>query len=268
MVIPWRNGEGSSAFYESYFPTLGSGLGDIVYNSIRHPSRVVGLLGRSRNWEYTVQMLGPVGFLLPLMSPLALVVAAPQLAVNLLVEVQNGATIKSQYASMPLAGIFLAVAESFGVLKRWKAGWIGAGSLVISALIGTSLWGLSPIGKDRGEWGRRPRPNIATLKAGKALVPDDAPLTASWNVVTQFTHRQTIFEFPNPWKSSNYGLSGNEVDQPNKVDWIFVELGALGDKDEELLRRLTAPTGDFTVLLDRNDVVVAKRWRPDTVGHP
>jgi hypothetical protein len=66
-------------------------------------------------------MLGPVGFVLPILSPLAFLVAGPQLGVNLLVEVQNGATIKSQYASMPLVGIFLAVAESFGVLKRWKA---------------------------------------------------------------------------------------------------------------------------------------------------
>ena len=50
-------------------------------------------------------------------------------------------------------------------------------------------------------------------------------------MITHFTHRQIAYEFPNPWLSSNYGPSGNDVGDPATVDWVAVDTAGLGDKD-------------------------------------
>jgi hypothetical protein len=220
--------------------------------------------------DYALKMLGPAGFVLPFLGPLAFLVAGPQLGVNVLVEVQNGATIKSQYASLPIVGLFLAVAEGMAVLRRWPGLLrVAAVWLVGCALVGSHLWGLAPFSRDfdAGYWGDK-KSNIVELDRARDLVPSQAGVSASWNVVTQFTHRPIVYEYPNPWLSSNYGPSGNEVGDPTTVDWLVVERSALGAKDRDLLDRLLRPGGGFEVVQDAADVVVARRVGPGSIVPP
>ena len=261
LVIPMRNDQ-APPFYESYFPSLGSSLGEILRNLVLHPSRVVELLSRPRVPDYALKMLGPVGFLLPFLGPLGLLVAGPQLGVNLLVEVQDGATIKSQYASLPIVGLFLGVAEGLALLRRRPALLRGAALwLVGCAVLGSYVWGLAPYSRDfrSGVWGEQPRRNVTQLEQARATVPAQGRVAATWNIVTHFTHRPIVYEFPNPWLSSNYGPTGNEVGDPTTVDWVVVERSALGPKDRDLLARLTGPGGGFEVVQDGNGVTVARR---------
>jgi len=261
VVIPLRN-DHAPPFYESYFPALGASLGEILRNLVLHPSRALGLLRRPRVPDYALKMLGPVGFVLPFLGPLGFVVAGPQLGVNLLVEVQDGATIKSQYASLPIVGIFLGVVEGMALLRRRPALLRAAALwLVGCAVVGSHLYGLAPYSRDfrTGVWADRSPANLAELDRAAATVPPMARVAASWNIVTHFTHRPIVYEYPNPWVSSNYGPSGNEVGDPTTVDWIVVERTALGPKDQALLDRLTGEGGGFTVVQDGNDVTVARR---------
>ena len=264
VVIPLRN-DHAPPFYESYFPTLGASLGEILRNLVLHPSRALSLLSRPRVPDYALKMLGPVGFVAPFLAPFALVVAGPQLGVNLLVEVQDGATIKSQYASLPIVGLFLGVAEGIAVLRRRPALLrVAAVWLVGSAVVGSHVWGLAPFSRGfrSGVWSEGPRPNVAQLERALATVPPEAGVAASWNVVTQFTHRPVVYEYPNPWVSSNYGPSGNEVGDPTQVDWIVVERTALSPAGHALLARLTRPGGGFEVIDDQAGVTVARRISP------
>ena len=261
VVIPLRN-DHAPPFYESYFPSLGASLGEIVRNTLFHPSRPAALLARPRNPDYALKMLGPAGFVLAFAAPLAFLVAGPQLGVNLLVEVQNGATIKSQYASLPIVGVFLGVAEGVARLRRRPLLLQAAATwLVGCAVVGNQLWGLGPFSQSyrTGVWSERPAANLANLERAAALVPPQAAVAASWNTVTHFTHRPIVYEYPNPWLSSNYGPSGNEVGDPTTVDWVVVEHSALGAKDIDLLGRLTGPGGDFRVVRDEGGITVARR---------
>jgi len=270
VVIPLRNDD-APPFYESYFPSLGSSLGEILRNLVLHPSRALELLSRPRVPDYALKMLGPVGFVAPLLAPLAFVVAGPQLGVNLLVEVQDGATIKSQYASLPIVGVFLAVTEGMALLRH-RPGLLRAAVLWLlgCAFVGTQLWGLGPFSRDfrSGVWSDRPRPNVAQLERAQATVPSQAPVSVSWNVVTHFTHRPVVYEYPNPWLSSNYGPSGNEVGDPTTVEWIVVERSGLGPKDVKLLDRLLSPAGGYVVVRDEAGVTVARRVGPGTLVPP
>jgi uncharacterized membrane protein len=270
LIIPWRN-DHAPAFYESYFPYLGASLGEIARNIVLHPTRPLRLLGRPRTRDYALKMLGPLGFIGPFLGLAALLVAGPQLGVNLLVEVQNGATIKSQYASIPIVGIFLGLAEGMALLAtRPRARRAFVTGLVICSLAGTHLWGLGPLGRpeERGNWSRRPASAIAVREEARNLVPPTAGVAASWDLVTHFTHRQAAYEFPNPWRSSNYGPSGNEVGDPTTVDWIAVDTAVLGPSDAHLLAALTAPDGGFEIVFSRSEVVVARRTGPDTLRVP
>ena len=261
VVIPLRN-DHAPPFYESYFPALGASLGEILRNLVLHPSRALGLLGRPRVPDYALKMLGPVGFVLPFLGPLGFLVAGPRLGVNLLVEVQDGATIKSQYASLPIVGLFLGVVEGIALLRR-RPPLLRAAAvwLVGCAMIGSHLYGLAPFSRDfdQGVWSDTPRHNVAELDQALATVPPLGGVAASWNVVTHFTHRPIVYEFPNPWVSSNYGPTGNDVGDPTTVDWIVVEHSALGDKEEALLARLLAVGGGFEAVQAGNDVTVARR---------
>ena len=270
VVIPLRN-DHAPPFYESYFPSLGASLGEIVRNLFLHPSRAFKLLTRPRVPDYALKMLGPVGFVAPFLGPAAFLVAGPQLGVNLLVEVQDGATIKSQDASMPLVGIFLGVVEGMARLRRRPAVLRAAAAWMVGcALVGTHLWGLGPLGRDfrSGVWSVEPRPNLAQLERAAATVGPSAPVAVSWNVVTHFTHRPVVYEYPNPWVSANYGPSGNEVGDPTTVEWIVVERSALGVKDTILLARLTRPGGPFQVVQDESGVTVARRVTAGSVVPP
>lgn len=71
-----------------------------------------------------------------------------------------------------------------------------------SALAGTLLWGLSPIGHEhrKGFW-----PLGADARWGAKLaaidpVPGKAAVSASYQFDGHLTHREKIYEFPNPFK--------------------------------------------------------------------
>jgi uncharacterized membrane protein len=261
VVIPLRN-DHAPPFYESYFPSLGGSLGEILRNLVFHPSRAWRLLTRPRVPDYALKMLGPVGFVTPFLGPLGLLVAGPQLGVNLLVEVQDGATIKSQYASMPIVGIFLGVAEGMALLRRRPALLRAAALwLLACALVGSRIWGLAPYSHDfrSGVWADRPRPNVAQLERARATVPPGASVSATWNIVSHFTHRPIVYEYPNPWLSSNYGPTGNEVGDPTTVEWLVIERSALGAKDVAMLERLLGPGGGYRTVQDEEGVTVAHR---------
>ena len=261
VVIPWRN-DHAPAFYESYFPSLGASLGEILRNLVLHPSRPLKLLSRPRVPDYALKMLGPVGFVLPFLGPLGFLLAGPQLGVNLLVEVQNGATITSQYTSLPIVGIFLGVTEGIALLRRRPALLQAAVIwLVGCALVGSHLWGLAPYSRDfrSGVWADRAPAHVAELDRALATVPPLAGVSTSWNVVTHFTHRPIVYEFPNPWVSANYGPTGFEVGDPTTVDWIVVQRSALGARDNAVLDRLIGPGGGFQVVQQGSEVTVARR---------
>jgi len=267
IVIPWRTGA-VQPFYEAFFPSLGTTPTEILANAIRHPSRVIELAGRPANGPYMTRMLGPYAGLSLLAIPAALV-GVPQLGVNLTVEVVAGATIKSQYATLPLVGMTLAMVEGLAWLARKDtSGWfLRAGVILLAACSLSFTWtdGMSPLSRSyvrRGEWAREPRFNQAELEAAKRLVGPTAGMAASYNIDTQFTHRRIDYEWPNPWMSTYYGVDGATGD-PSKVDFIVLELAAASTPpDVALLDQLTGPDGEFDVVYRQRGVLVAKRRAP------
>jgi uncharacterized membrane protein len=261
LIIPWRN-HGKAPFYDSFFPALGSSLPAVIFNAIRHPSRVQHLAWLPDRRTYYVQMFAPLAFL-PILALPAFGVGGPQFGVDLTAQYVQGATIKSQYASLVTVGAFLATVEALGFIRRTRPALLPAavGLLAATALAGAVAWGLSPISTQfhKGVWLAH-NSKSAELHAALALVPSDGGVSVSYYLTPQLTHRQYDYEFPNPWVGVNYGLTSADRGDPATVQWLILDRATLGGPEQALLLSLTAATGgSFHVVYDSNGILVARR---------
>ena len=79
---------------------------------------------------------------------------------------------------------------------------------------------------------------LAAKKAAVELIPSGAPTSAIYNLDPHLTHREKIYEFPVPWRSVNWGVHDENLDDPAGVRWIIVDRNNLGDRDQALLDSL------------------------------
>ena len=87
----------------------------------------------------------------------------------------------------------------------------------------------------------------------------------AYNIDTHMTHRAGIYEFPVPWCNINWGVRGEHLDDPAKVQYLVLERSLIGDpRDQALLSDLLS--GEFAIVsqvsTQDQDVLVAKRVRP------
>lgn len=75
------------------------------------------------------------------------------------------------------------------------------------------------------------------------------------------THRPGIYEFPQPWVAVTWGVAGEGLPDPNRVEWLILDRKRFfSDSERPLADRLLA--GEFVVRYDRDDIVVGQRVRP------
>ena len=258
VVIPAAGG-GAGPFYQELFPGFGDSLGEIVWNLVAHPSRLLGLATLPDRLTYFWQIMAPVAFF-PLAAPLVLLISVPQTVINVASGHALTHDIHYHYSAIVLTGVFLATVEGMA--------WIGRGPgtrrALVAVLLTTSLaanvaWSPSPLGVhyDDGFWARSD-PRHATVRAALRLVPADAGLSASYNLIPHLTHRTYAYEFPNPWVVANWGAHGENPPDPATADYLVIDERLLGDQ-RPLFDRLLSPQGGYTRVFASDGIVVARR---------
>jgi uncharacterized membrane protein len=274
VIIPWRNHH-ETPFYLSFFPSFGHTMPQILFNIARHPSRVLRLAKLHDRLFYDQQLFLPVAGL-PLFGLAGLLVAAPQFGVNTIVQRQHAATIQSQYASLLIVGVFLGTVEGMAWLAKQLGrgrGWrrltrstvlsmLGA-VVVVTSVVSTLNWGLAPLSRSfhSGLWVAHIQHGPEVHRAVSLVGPRDG-VSVTYYFTPHLTHRQYVYEFPNPWINSNYGNKDQDVGRPAKVDWLVLDRRTLGSADTTLLDQLTGPGGSFAIVEDANGILVARRTRP------
>ncbi|MCZ7530436.1 MAG: DUF2079 domain-containing protein [Acidimicrobiia bacterium] len=263
VLLPTVNGD--QAFYNQFFGDLGNSPYEIANNALRDPSLVTQRLGAPDAREYLWMMLAPFGFL-SLLAPLVLLIGVPQVLVNLLSVNDFTRSITFHYAALPLAALTLGMVEGVAWLfrrltRRWAQRVLLAG-LVAAAVAATVAWGPSPVGVryDEGWWPPAGDERRDAREAALAEIPDDAVVSATYQFVPHLTHREGIYEFPNPFEERNFGVSGEGVPDPAVVEWVVADRSLLGEEDAEVLTTLE-DSGDFRVMSDTDDIVVLRRTR-------
>jgi uncharacterized membrane protein len=261
VVIPAAGG-GEGPFYQELFPGFGDSLGEIVRNMVVHPSRLLGLATQQDRLTYYWQVLAPVAFF-PLAAPLVLLISAPQAVVNVTSGHALTHDFKFHYTSIVLAGVFLATVEAMAWMGRGRVTTrlVLVGVLVATSLIANVAWSPSPLGRqfNDGIWARA-EPRHAIVRAALRQVPPDAGVSASYNLIPHLTHRVYAYEFPNPWRVTNWGAHGENPPDPDTVEYLVVDERLLGDQ-RALYERLLSPQGGYTKVFASDGIVVAKRMR-------
>ena len=294
ILMPHFN-HGELAFYEDFFPGLGSGLGEIIHNAIRHPSRLYDpMLGRSTSaglrdpaqveafrsdvYRYYQRLLLPM-CILALRKPMLLLIGLPMLVINVMSSLSYTHDAKFHYSAIIVVAVVLASIEGCKAIGRNKPAYT---QLAVAAVLGFAIfanvsWSPSPLDDKTHHSGVWARPWGADSPAGTpardhmvALVPSDAGVSATYGLVPHLTHRETVYEFPNPWWITNW-LDCKTAPQPDRVDMLVIDTAVLGSgtnaafgmSPKALYETLTDPVdGEFAVVGEEGGIVVAERVRP------
>jgi uncharacterized membrane protein len=250
---------------EGLYTDVGGSPGGVIGTLFSHPTRITDRLVSGDSADYAWKLLAPYG-LTAVLAPLSLLLAGPQWFLNLVTSVPWTKTITFHYAALPFAAVTIASVEGVSFMVRhWRAR-VGAASVavfvLVCALITTIAWGPSPIGREyrRGSWALDTNTRLEFAQRAVDMVPDGAPVSATYNLLPQLTHRAEAYSFPNPWRSQNFGIDGEPRRSPAGVEWIVADRNVFDGPTDVLFDDLV-DRGTFEVVFDRDDYVVARRVR-------
>ena len=261
LIIPIANG-GAQPFYAELYPSFGNSMFEIVWNIVRHPSRVFDYAVLPSRTEYYRDLILPVA-LLPFVSPLVLLIAVPQLFANVLSVHAGTFDSHYHYTAVITVAVFIAFVEGFARIARLRkpVPVIACVVLLVVAGVANRVNSPSPLGQEYNSgnvWVHKPMPRAAAIKAALQLVKPSDHVTASYYLVPQLSHRQYIYEFPNPFRAFNWGAHGERLADPMTVDTLVLDTSMTGD-DTYLYKTLVGESGAFKIVYERDDIVVARR---------
>lgn len=252
---------GLSPFYDQFFGELGSSAGEVVRNTLSHPGKALSLATENDRMSYYRMMWAPFAFL-PLLSVSSFAIALPILAVNALATFPYTRDYRYHYSAMIVAALTVATVEAIARVGRTASLRRFLVGLVVVTSFGASVaWGPSPVGiKFRtGYWPLTPNPHTASLSAAVKIIPKNAAVSAVFSLTPHLTHRTRIYDFPEPWVHVNWGVNGENLPNPEVVDWVAVDTTIFSEEDRQLVARLQQ--GEFETRLDQDGVLVLQRVR-------
>jgi hypothetical protein len=184
------------------------------------------------------------------------------IAVDLLTSFPYARDAHFHYSALVLVGFMVATVEGVARLRAIPARRALVGVILACSLFATVAWGPSPISHEyhQGWWPLQSDPHQAANEAAMREIPADAAVSASYIYVPHLAHRERIYEFPVPWRNVNWGVRGENLDDPAEVDWIVVNRQLLDDDGASLLGGLLQ--SEFRVRSERDGIVVAERVHP------
>jgi hypothetical protein len=135
------------------------------------------------------------------------------------------------------------------------------GLVVATSLASTVAWGPSPLSTKfrSGLWPLSVDIRQGARERAVARIPARAPATVHYQFAPHMTHREKIYEWPAPWEPANWGVKGENLDDPADVQWLLLDTALLSAKDKVLFERLIGT--EFTVRSEEQGIVVAQRTR-------
>ena len=200
VVIPHYNAGADSAFYGRY-DAIGGSAGGIAKSAVTHPWRILEQAFQGRDVHYLFHLLLPLGFLF-LLSPVVLVAALPELALNVLSATSTQTSIHFHYTAGAIAPLVAATVLGAALLaRRFPAGRVAVLAVLVALLAswkigGIPLWGAVPGGEDyqRNDWRVTAHDHIAAQAV--SLVPREAVVSSTNVVGAHLSDRRRVLSLP------------------------------------------------------------------------
>ncbi len=271
VIIPAALG-GEPFYLGTFYGKYGGSYGEIGRNLLADPSLASGLVTDGNREGFILDLFGPLAFLPVLGLPILMVL--PPLMGLLMSSNGQSHSIQSHYSAILIAGLFLSTIEV--VRRTWSRRWGQhlLGAVVIASCVASVIRSPAPWALNRHVW-TSSETNREALDRAVAMIPDDARVSALGNIVPHLSHRQVIYQFPNPMDRWFYGEfrledpAGSDAPiarYPSAVDWLVVDRAGLG-RYEVVFDRAVAD-GTFEVVFEQNDVIVARRTGLSEVSLP
>ncbi|MBI2168779.1 MAG: DUF2079 domain-containing protein [Actinobacteria bacterium] len=251
---------GAGAFYDEFYGDLGGSPFDIAWTALVHPTRIIDKFWAADAKSYLWQLASPFGFV-PLAAPLVVLMGVPQVTGNILSVNSFTRDISYHYTALPLAALALGSVEALARFRRDRVVVaILAAAVLASSVVGAVRWGVSPIGGryDDGLWPAAGDPRRDLKETALGLIPGDAAVSATYQFVPHLSHREGIYQFPNPYKEAYWGIQGRGTHDPDVVDWLAVDRQIMGADDRSVFAEALSDW-DFEIVFERDDIVVARR---------
>jgi uncharacterized membrane protein len=244
VIIPAAGDDGSD-FYGRYEDVGGSPLG-LLEKAITDPGRILSVAFDRRGLEYLAELLLPLAAL-PLLAPAALLIAAPEVAINLLSSTVTQTSIHFHYTAGLIPGFVVAAVLGTARVTRSRPRLTTPLSVAaaVAALIGTLVLGPVPDRLDDYERSEHDRVAADAL----SVIPEDEPVSATNTLGAHLSERRRVLSFP---------LVRDAL-------WIAVDeqRPSLGDRlnPPEAPARIAAIRHDpsWQVVFDRSGIVVLQR---------
>ncbi len=208
-----------------------SPTGELIYTG-RYSLDILDLVTWPRA-VYLIAMLLPA--ILTLWAPKVLVLAVPITIANMASGHGYQHEIMWHYTAYAL-GVF-AVAVPVGASRfiammerryesRYRFGEDGVLAMVPPLIL--ALGGLFIAGPDLstrwGVWGGLSPSETVELETALAAIPDEAVVSATFNLTTHLAHRVEIYMAPNPWRNRYWGAQDlPPLPDPNRVEYLAVD---------------------------------------------
>lgn len=258
VIVPAFNPAGY--LYAGRLTDQFGGTGALASSVLTSPWEVAALaLGPEQRW-YLWQLLTSFA-LLPLLAPVVLAVAAGPLVSNLLSTFPYQYQIEYHYSTLILPVLAVAAIVGFARFRSMRTRKVLVAGMAAGALAGAYLWG--PLGRDPASVADPGAPRAQAAREAIALIPPDAAVSASYAYVPHLTHREQIYEFPNPWRATNWGdwsQEGTRLPSASDVDYLLISTSTAEDPDHGPLLRWLEQAG-FERRYQSESVMVLVRQR-------
>lgn len=242
-ALRWVNG-GQDTGHWALYAHLGGSPQAVLGQVLAHPWQTLGQLTTLDRLLYLLKVLGPLAFL-PLLCPLRLAPALPQILLNVLSWKSSIYSGINHYEATVIPFLFAAATGGLEVLARRAPRLLvaaPAGALAVAAcLAGLAIYPGSNLER---LWVWPTPARAAALRQMLERIPPEASVSADTHLVPHLAHRRQIYLFPNPFVPVCYGNGAEAVLQQRgglglqpslvpglrarKIDFI-----ALGPLDEE-----------------------------------
>lgn len=269
VIIPHYNGD-QSAFIARY-GDYGHGVGEVVTTAVTHPGQTVADLAALGNLDYWLKLLWPLGFT-SVLSPLTVLIAAPELLLNALSATTYQRRIEFHYTALEIS--FLFAAAVLGVMRLWR--WLGGGFrraekamagqrvrretlallVLLAALAGNYTMGPLPFSLPGAAYDGKDYARTAhdvALDEAVRMIPAGAKVSANNNAGAQLAARLVAYVFPY--------FAG--------ADWVLVDEKHpfFYDKEDEQMHQLALGKlvldNRFISVYAKDGVYVFKRVAPN-----
>lgn len=256
IVIPHYNA-GGTPFADRY-SAYGDSPGDMVRTAASRPDKLLADVFAVGNVRYVLRLLWPLVFV-PLLSPLTLLISAPELLLNALSAKNTQRSIQLHYTAAEIP--FLFAAATLGVMRL--KGWLGtvwprisavhlALVLLIACVLGNYFLGPLPFPTPAAAFSsrdyRRPA-HASAMDEAASMIPDRVVVSVTNNAGSVLSARPRVLTFP-AYEGAKYVV----VDQakPDIFDVFDPQAYAAA------LRRLERD-GDYQSVFAKDGIVVFKR---------